>query len=96
MVAAWSRESDSGAWEGGFLLRLRDGVYVYLTGWCGDEGWGVQDGAAAIVYAEEPQWPDPGFFKVPKHLAKRMGVPEWDEDTVELDRYVTEQGTRLE
>jgi hypothetical protein len=96
VVAWWEREASIGGWEGGFLLRLDDGAYVYLTGWCGEEGWGVQEGVAAITYQDEPHWRDVGFFRVPKHLAKEMGVPTWDRDTADLNRYVTDCATRIE
>ena len=33
-------------WTGGFVLKLKDGRFAYLTGWCDYTGWGCQDGGA--------------------------------------------------
>jgi hypothetical protein len=41
-------------WSGGFLMRLRDGRYAYLTGWCDYTGWGCQDGARVEYFDAEP------------------------------------------
>ncbi len=31
-------------WSGGFVLKLKNGKYAYITGWNDYTGWGCQDG----------------------------------------------------
>lgn len=38
--AAWGGPEEWDGWAGGFLLRLTDGTYAYLTGSCDYTGWG--------------------------------------------------------
>lgn len=46
VVRAWGRSPEGyGSWEGGFVLKLCDGRFAYLSGWCDTTGWGCQDGA---------------------------------------------------
>lgn len=52
VVQAWGLCLEGYAdWEGGFVMRLRDGRFAYLSGWCDTSGWGCQDGAD-LVYAD--------------------------------------------
>ena len=36
-------ENDGPSWH--YILQMKDGRYVYLTGWCDYTGWGCQDGS---------------------------------------------------
>ena len=39
-IAAWS-SGDSGCdWTGGFLVKLDNGKYAHISGWCDYSGWG--------------------------------------------------------
>lgn len=60
-------ESGYGSWGGGFLMRLRDGRYAYLSGWCDYTGWGCQDGADVQYVDHEPS------------LAELRAIPRDDE-----------------
>jgi hypothetical protein len=68
VVAAWGYGSGMGTdsgngfsedgaseWSGGFLMKLRDGRWCYVTGWCDYTGWGCQDGAEVTYYTERPE-----------------------------------------
>lgn len=44
VVAAWGEEGMCAEWSGGFLLELKSGKFVYVSGWCDTTGWGCQDG----------------------------------------------------
>jgi hypothetical protein len=55
VLAAWGRSPEGyGSWEGGFLFRLRDGRFAYVSGWADTSGWGCQDGAQVQHFATEP------------------------------------------
>jgi hypothetical protein len=47
-----------GSWEGGFILELKDGRFVKLTGWCDTTGWGCQDGSEVTYHDTLPKVPD--------------------------------------
>lgn len=50
----WGNNSESSEWHGGFVLLLKDGRWVHLTGWCDYTGWGCQDGINATFFDHEP------------------------------------------
>lgn len=50
----WGHKGDGSEWNGGFVLRLKDGRWVHLTGWCDYTGWGCQDGIGAKFFDAEP------------------------------------------
>lgn len=75
VVAAWGRTGDYAEWEGGFLLRLKDGRHAYLSGWCDTTGWGCQDGIDVHFYQERPE---------PLAIAPE----EWDDHPVDLARHL--------
>lgn len=43
-----------GSWTGGFVLKLRDGRWALVCGWCDTTGWGCQDGANIWTWMAEP------------------------------------------
>lgn len=56
VVAAHGGSSEGGGeWSGGFLLRLKDERYAYLSGWCDYTGWGCQDGIDCTFFTERPE-----------------------------------------
>jgi hypothetical protein len=103
VVAAWgmgdgqgrdaghNRWSDTSVteWAGGFLMRLRDGRYAYLTGWCDYTGWGCQDGASLTYYDREP---DKTALLGPRaHDYPDEGPPDpdtWDVEPTDLNRWL--------
>lgn len=102
VVAAWGkgdgmgddaghlRWAEDGAtdWCGGFLVRLRDGRFAYITGWCDYTGWGCQDGAQVFYYDARPEaFPPPGEYgDVPP-------MSEWDVEPIDLNRWLQQQST---
>jgi len=56
VVAAWGVQGrDWADWTGGFLLRLKDGRFAYLSGWSDSSGWGCQDGADIAYFDSLPE-----------------------------------------
>lgn len=53
--AGWGQPGDGNEWAGGFLMRLHDGTFAYVTGWCDYTGWGCQDGADLHRFAQRPK-----------------------------------------
>lgn len=72
-VAAWGVQGVYNEWSGGFLLRLKDGRFAYLKGWCDTTGWGCQDGVQLVMHDEHPRLD-------PTH--------EWDLHPVDLNRFL--------
>lgn len=100
MIAAWGGGDGMGAndgmkpgwaedgatdWSGGFLLRLKDGRYAYVWGWCDYTGWGCQDGAYVRYYDSEPRLVSLAFHSVAEHDSKPF---DWDESPADLNRWL--------
>lgn len=101
VVAAWGkgdgqgedaghyRHSEEGVsdWSGGFLMRLKDGRYAYLTGWCDFTGWGCQDGAELHFYDVRPHL---GALMPPQEFSERpvLQPEDWDHDPTDLNRWL--------
>lgn len=84
VVAAWgSSEEGYGQWSGGFIMKLKDGRFAYLTGWCDTTGWGCQDGAS-ISYFES--CPDYKTFKE----EYSEDLIEWDEAPADLNKWLAD------
>lgn len=66
-------------WSGGFLLRLKDGRYAYITGWCDYTGWGCQDGAEVSYYDKRPKL---------SSLGAKPADSEWDIEPIDLNRWL--------
>jgi hypothetical protein len=83
-VAAWGIEGDYAEWEGGFLLEMKDGKYVYVSGWCDTTGWGCQDGTSrkdfdampdlATLESDRESWQDK--------------IGEWETSLPDLQKYI--------
>lgn len=78
-IAAWGRAGDGSEWSGGFLMKLKDGRYAYLTGWCDYTGWGCQDGVELIFYDSMPG---------PEEMATMPDAPGWDPEPADLNRWL--------
>jgi hypothetical protein len=52
VFASWeSTDGDYAEWSGCAALRLKDGRFALVSGWCDTTGWGCQDGTNAYVAA---------------------------------------------
>jgi hypothetical protein len=73
--AAHGENGDGNEWSGGFIMRMKDGRRVYISGWCDYTGWGCQDGTNVEVMSDDaPLPPD--------------AEGEWETDPADLNRYV--------
>lgn len=86
--AAWGHSPEGVAsWEGGFLLRLKDGRYAYLEGWCDTTGWGCQDGIGILLFDQRPK-----LNAIERHIEESSenlaDAKDWDEEPVDLNRYL--------
>jgi hypothetical protein len=75
----WS-EGGATEWSGGFLLRLKDGRFAYLCGWCDYTGWGCQDGAEVKYFDEQPALKDLD--------ADAVEFDRWDLEPADLNRWL--------
>jgi hypothetical protein len=96
VIAAWGSGSgmgtdtgpgwtDKGAteWAGGFLMKLKDGRYAYVSGWCDYTGWGCQDGATVQYFHAQPVLADM------KATDEYTAVPhDWDETPADLNLWL--------
>lgn len=46
-------DEGGGSWNGGFILKMKDGRYAHVSGWCDYTGWGCQDGAE-VEFSDKP------------------------------------------
>ena len=76
-IAAWGEDGDYHEWSGGFLLKLKDGRFAYIEGWCDTTGWGCQDGVETTIYGAQPDLASLTDRKV-----------EWAEDPSDLNRLI--------
>lgn len=66
-------------WSGGFLMELKDGRWLYLTGWCDYTGWGCQDGIEETYFDSRPKL---------ESLKKDNEASDWDLDPTDLNRQI--------
>lgn len=80
--AAWGRVGDGNEWEGGFVLSMRDGRRLYISGWCDYTGWGCQDGTTLVELGGDDQ--------LPSNPASEYADPpsDWDMAPADLQRYI--------
>lgn len=91
----WSADGGTD-WSGGFLCELRDGSYVYITGWCDYTGWGCQDGAEVYRFAALPSHDElsAAVKERDKWAAEAPPESEWDTEPADLNRWlVSAEGT---
>ncbi len=77
--AAWGYGDCCAEWSGGFLLELKDGRWLYLTGWCDTTGWGCQDGIDETYFDTEPTL---------ESLHAEGGDKAWDIEPNDLNRQI--------
>lgn len=81
-VAAHGEYGDCAEWNGGFLLRLKDGRHMYLTGWCDTTGWGCQDGIELR------------FVEANVSLKDMDPNADWDMVPADINRYIRGETNR--
>lgn len=79
-VAAWGENGDYAEWSGGFLLEMRDGKFIYVSGWCDTTGWGCQDGTERQDF---DSLPDLSTLKREYHEDA-----EWETTLPDLQKYI--------
>jgi hypothetical protein len=87
----WSEDGGGTEWSGGFLLRLKTGEYVYVTGWCDYTGWGCQDGVEVYRFTVRPTW-DEMMAAVKASNNYAVDAPpesEWDVEPADLNRWLS-------
>lgn len=82
----WS-EDGATDWRGGFLFRLKDGSYVYLTGWCDYTGWGCQDGVEVHRFTERPTFAELLATGSDDYMAPPP-ESEWDIEPADLNKWL--------
>lgn len=83
--------SEDGAteWSGGFLLKLKDGRYAYVSGWCDYTGWGCQDGATVEYFDTRPSIAD--MSKEKDGAFGDVPIDGWDEEPSDLNKWLAAQ-----
>jgi hypothetical protein len=81
VLKAWGRAEEPDVccqmhWSGGFVMKLANGRFAYLSGWCDYTGWGCQDGAEVEHAAR----------------LKDLKLPDedWDENPADLNKWLVE------
>ncbi len=86
VVAAWGESTEGyGEWSGGFVMKLKDGRFAYMTGWCDTTGWGCQDGAMITYYDSCPAYTE---FK--KNEWDGADVINWDLEPADINAWLTD------
>ena len=86
VVKAWGLSGDYAEWTGGFVLKLDDGRYAYLAGWCDTTGWGCQDGVEIRFARSIKGLALPTTRKADSYLGR--GPIVWDENPADLNRWI--------
>lgn len=94
-LRAWGHCNDGGTeWSGGFILKLQDGSFAYISGWNDYTGWGCQDGVH-VTYAtilndldlidtrKDPNYTNP----FPRHQTPES-TDVWDDYPADLNKYI--------
>jgi hypothetical protein len=87
VIAAWGESTEGyGEWSGGFVMKLKDGRFAYLTGWCDTTGWGCQDGASIEYFDKKPKF---NTFKKSTWAAEDE-LLDWDINPADLNKWLAE------
>lgn len=85
VIAAWGESNEGYAeWSGGFVMKLKNGHYAYLSGWCDTTGWGCQDGATLVQYDTLPDYES---FKNNEWKAELI---KWDTAPADINTWLSE------
>lgn len=77
VLYAWGKQGDFAEWSGGFVMKLDDGRYCIVTGWCDTTGWGCQDGANVEYFDTQPPPPEEDHDDSPTDL--NMVLPVYND-----------------
>jgi hypothetical protein len=80
-IAAWGQHGDDAEWTGGFLLKLKDGRFAYIEGWCDTTGWGCQDGVETTIFDQVPEQ----LEALPSEYYRSA---EWETSVEDLNRLI--------
>jgi hypothetical protein len=87
----WSKDGAT-EWSGGFLLRMKDSGFAYLTGWCDYTGWGCQDGAIVLTFDHAPTHEEIRAAVIAhedgRYYAAEPPPSEWDIEPSDLNRWL--------
>lgn len=85
VVRAWGESSEGPGceWSGGFVLRLADGQFAYVSGWCDYTGWGCKDGAHVTVGPTIE-----GLDIKSSDHRQPKSKDSWDDEPVDLNRWI--------
>lgn len=81
---AWGADDGSGSCSDsffGFVLAMKDGRSLYLTGWCDTTGWGCQDGGSVIDWERG---------KKPEQRSEDYYWSEPDEKPADLNKWIAD------
>lgn len=83
VLAMHGRSSEGyGQWKGGFVMKMKNGKYVYVSGWCDTSGWGCRDGTT-VEYAD--QLTD---LHLPVFYEYGTDLVEWDKEPADLNKWI--------
>ena len=82
----WAQDGASD-WSGGFLMRLRVGGLVYVTGWCDYTGWGCQDGAAVQRFETAPTFTQ---LRDGSEYHSEPPDDQWDVEPADLNKWLAD------
>lgn len=83
-LKAWgeSEEGPGCEWSGGFVLRLRNDQFAYISGWCDYTGWGCQDGAY-VTLADSLD-----VLEFGQNHQQPKSPSSWDDSPADLQRWL--------
>jgi hypothetical protein len=100
VIRSWGDSPEGyGSWEGSFALRMKDGRFILVSGWCDTSGWGCQDGAHVFEFDSEPtlaqikeRWPDRNSARWDDSVYLPTDDEEWDESPGDLNLWLQREG----
>ena len=76
-------------WTGGFLFKLRDGRFAYVTGGNDCTGWGCQDEAYLVIYPRaQPSLDDCVDATRAFMYLSDDTIPVWDVHPADINRWI--------
>ncbi len=81
----WAEDGASD-WSGGFLMKMKAGGFIYVTGWCDYTGWGCQDGAEVHRFDTMPTFDE---MKAASEYHSEPATEEWDIEPADLNRWLS-------
>lgn len=85
VIRSWGESSEGKPgceWSGGFVMRLQNGTFAYLSGWCDYTGWGCRHGARVTTSTTLE-----GLDLKVDHQ-EPPDESSWDEQPADLNRWI--------